>query len=153
MMGNREALDRFLYWDMTRESKPKLDEQEFQRQLPVIRAQFLANEWISSFQFDMDYFARAPVFVADEIALYQSTFPEGTYYGDVVSSMAPPFDEFFIEFKGVEKKLVWRVDETPEVENILDLRAWGCFIRTIDHPKEIEKGVKEFIHSPSCGNL
>ena len=42
-----------------------------------------------------------PVISGDDVALYLSTFPKGIDISDLVATMAPPFDRFFIEFQNV----------------------------------------------------
>jgi len=63
---------------------------------------------------------RLPVIAADDVALYCSAFKEGTDVSNVVASLAPPFDQFFIEFQ--------------RVPNQWGLHAWGAHFKvTTDH--------------------
>lgn len=73
--------------------------------------------------FDFSKFENVPVIAADDVAFYVSTLPEGTKFRDVVASMAPPFNGFFIEFQKVPNK--W------------NLYAWGVLISAIEDPKKI----------------
>jgi hypothetical protein len=64
-----------------------------------------------------------PVIAADDVGLYVSALEEGTEMSDVVASMAPPFDQFFIEFQ--------------RVPNALGLHAWGAHFTAVSDPVEI----------------
>jgi hypothetical protein len=66
-----------------------------------------------------------PVIAADEVALYVSALGIGTDMSDVVASMAPPFDEFFIEFQ--------------RVPNELGLHAWGAHFTAVSDLETIAK--------------
>ena len=55
-----------------------------------------------------------PVIVADDVAAYVA-LEEGTEVSDLVASMAPPFDQFFIEFQ--------------RVPNQQGLHAWGAHFK------------------------
>jgi len=74
-------------------------------------------------KFNLSDLEGTPVFVADDVALYTSTLPKGTIFSEVVASMAPPFNKFFIEFQ--------------KVPNLWDLYAWGTLVSVREDPKEI----------------
>jgi len=67
-----------------------------------------------------------PVIAADDVGLYVSAMEEGTEFSDIVASMAPPFDQFFIEFQ--------------RVPNQLGLHAWGVHFRAVSNPEDIAEG-------------
>ncbi|THJ24509.1 MAG: hypothetical protein CAF45_004880 [Nitrospira sp. CG24E] len=69
---------------------------------------------VATVRFDPSTFVNTPIFAADDVAIYQESLPLGTTMPDVVASMAPPFDNFFIEFQGVPNKA--------------NLYAWGVFV-------------------------
>lgn len=64
-----------------------------------------------------------PVIAADDVGLYVSALEAGTEMSDVVASMAPPFDRFFIEFQ--------------RVPNLLGLHAWGAQFTAVSDKAEI----------------
>lgn len=70
--------------------------------------------------FDADELKGVPVFAADDVGHYVASLPEGLDFTDVVNSLAPPFDKFFVEFQGVR--------------NTDGLHAWGALV--INAPPE-----------------
>lgn len=150
LVFGRDGLDSYLRWEMSKQSPKPLDEKEFERGLPIERAQLLSSEPLSSRQFDVTTLDGVPVFVADEVAIYALSLPEGTYIGDVVSSMAPPFDKFFVEFQGVGNVWKYKVIESPEDQHLSNVHAWGCLINVIEDPRELEHAANHFLHSSSC---
>jgi hypothetical protein len=54
-------------------------------------------------KFDPSVLNGVPIIAADDVALYARSLPEGTNFVDIVASMEPPFDRFFVEFQGVPK--------------------------------------------------
>jgi len=56
-----------------------------------------------------------PVIAADEVGAYCRDLPLGYRLGDLVTVLAPPFDEFFVEVQGVAHEL--------------DLHSWGVLVR------------------------
>jgi hypothetical protein len=68
---------------------------------------------------------KIPVIVANDVALYVSGLGTGIDMSDVVASMAPPFDHFFVEFQRVPNE--WK------------LHAWGAYFTAISNPAEIAK--------------
>ena len=116
-------LDEIILLQLAEEYDKALTKQEFQHLLQVERGRFRESEPIAVEEFDVSMIAGAPVFAADEIAIYTSSLPVGTNYSDVVASMAPPFDKFFIEFQGVP--------------NLWDLHAWGVLVTATDDPESM----------------
>ena len=71
-----------------------------------------------------------PVITADDVALYLYGLGEGLHMSDLVASMAPPFDEFFVEFQRIPSS-GWNGN------------AWGIHFSVISDPQEIAE-----IHPP-----
>jgi hypothetical protein len=117
-------VDQFLLKDLSEEFGEQLSDAEKHEMLEQRRARFIANEPISIDKFNPASLTGVPIFAADEVALYAKTLPFGTDMSDVVATMAPPFNKFFIEFQGVP--------------NQLDLHAWGTLVETIDDPAKIQ---------------
>ncbi len=83
----------------------------------------LAEEPVALEQFGVSTLQNCPVFAADDVAAYVESLPEGTDFADLVSSMAPPFKRFFVEFQGIP--------------NSGRLHAWGCLVHATDDPNDI----------------
>ena len=65
--------------------------------------------------------AGLPVIAADEVADYCSGLPDGTHIDEVVTTLAPPFDRFFVDMQNVRNRFqlnAWGV----LVEGLVDLR-------------------------------
>jgi hypothetical protein len=88
----------------------------------ALQSQFLRKEPVSTEVFNVSELVGLPVIAADDVALYANSLPEGMDIADVVASMAPPFDRFFVEFQNV-----------PNERN---LHAWGALV-TANDPKVI----------------
>jgi hypothetical protein len=71
---------------------------------------------------DPDRLVSARVITADDVGHYFAEFPDGTRLTDVVSSIAPPFEQFFVEFHGVSIAL--------------GMRAWGVLFEQLQGPEE-----------------
>jgi hypothetical protein len=67
-----------------------------------------------------------PVITADDVAQYFYAIGRGLNVSDLVASMAPPFDEFFIEFQ--------RIPSSGWEGN-----AWGVYFSVVSDPAEIAK--------------
>ena len=96
-------------------------------------AGILALESISSEKFQPSDFQNAPIIVANDVLRYFDSITSQSKrieIGDVVSSLAPPFDKFFIEFQHVR---------TPK----RDLHSWGVLIQIFPGP---------YSPSPEWGN-
>ena len=61
-----------------------------------------------------------PVIAADDVARYCATLPAGTDVSDVVATMAPPFNRFFVDIQ--------------DVPNHLDASAWGVYVEALENP-------------------
>lgn len=64
--------------------------------------------------------ADATVLLANDVGHYFDSFPEGTHMGDLLSTVAPPLRDMWIEFEGVP--------------NRLHLRSWGVHLSVADGP-------------------
>ena len=93
-------------------------------QLPAITAQIKQTEAVAIEEFDFNKLIGVPVFAADDVGLYTSSSSKGTKISDVVASMAPTFDRFFIEFQ--------------RIPNEFGLNGWGAFfISGIGEPSDM----------------
>lgn len=108
-------------------SESPISSRELERRVSVECSEFLASEPTSGRIFDPSTLDNTPIFAADDVATYVCNLPMGTNFTDVVSSMAPPFDKFFIEFQQVP------------CPNNAQLNAWGVLITTNPDRDEIEK--------------
>jgi hypothetical protein len=109
--------------------------QRFGQKLPneaMLLAQARAHEPSATKDAPLTKLENIPVIVADDVALYVSALGMGTDMADVVASMAPPFDEFFIEFQ--------------RVPNELGLHAWGAHFKAVSDLEKIAK-----MHPPDNG--
>jgi hypothetical protein len=64
--------------------------------------------------------ASSTVLLANDVGHYFDSFPEGTHMGDLLSTVAPPLRDMWIEFDGVG--------------NRLNLRSWGVHLVVADGP-------------------
>lgn len=90
----------------------------------ITKSVMAANEPTATSVFDIKELDNVPVFAADDVAIYVNTLPSGTKMADVVSSMAPPFDKFFIEFQNVHNQ-----------KQLYKLNAWGALITATSDDK------------------
>lgn len=77
-----------------------------------------------------------PVFAADEVGAYCAALPAGTKVPDVVTTVAPPFEHFFVEFQGVDNRLgfnAWgvMVDQISYKPAPAGQASWQVFFRLI----------------------
>lgn len=72
--------------------------------------------------FEVTSLETIPVIAADDVARYCAGLPDGTSIEDVVSSLAPPFDRFWVEFQ-----------RTP-APNFDNLHAWGVLVESLAEP-------------------
>ncbi len=100
----------------------RIDERKL---LAKARSQWLNTEPIAKEAAPIESLEKIPVFAADDVALYLDALGTGLDVSDVVGTMAPPFDEFFIEFQ--------------RVPNQLDMRAWGAHIEAISDEGRIRE--------------
>lgn len=121
--GLREFIERQIV--ATEESPMSSDELE--RRVDILYREFVASEPISGRIAGQSMLDDAPIFAADDVATYVHNLPKGTDFKDVVSSMAPPFDKFWVEFQQVP------------CPNDDKLNAWGVLITAHDDPNTIMK--------------
>jgi hypothetical protein len=90
-------------------------------------AQFqVSNAPISTEVFPSTALQGIPVFAADEVGAYCEELPVGTRVTDVVTTVAPPFERYWIEFQGVA--------------NPMELHAWGWLFGITDAGESEEIG-------------
>jgi len=111
----RETLEKTI----VQELGSSMSRRELERRVNIACSALLQSEPISDSTFDPSILDDTPIFVADDVATYVCNLPLGTNFADVVSSMAPPFDRFFIEFQHV-----------PDPNKKEQLNAWGVLITT-----------------------
>lgn len=117
----------YLKTEILEHTKSPLSDSELERRINFEYSKYLASEPIANETFDSIMLDDAPIFAADDVATYVYNLPKGTNFSDVVSSMAPPFDNFFIEFQNVP---------CPNNEN---LNAWGVLVTTNPDPNEVKR--------------
>jgi hypothetical protein len=88
------------------------------------RARYLAKEPVSRKHFDPSLLNGVPIVAADDVAVYASSLPDGTNMADVVASMAPAFDRFFIEFQAVPR----RGSSSSWAAFLGEFSAWGALV-------------------------
>jgi hypothetical protein len=71
-------------------------------------------------KFDRALLSGIPVIAADDVARYCQALPAGTDVSDVVATMAPPFNRFFIDIQ--------------DVPNQLGASAWGVYVDALENP-------------------
>lgn len=77
-----------------------------------------------------------PIFVADEVGAYCAELPSPTEITEVVTTVAPPFEHFFVEFQGVENPFDfhswgWMVDHVMRDDDRDSEVGWQVFVRLI----------------------
>lgn len=102
-----------------------LSHKESERRLVAASSLAREGEPVGIANFDQAALRGVPVFAADDVGRYVMALPRGTDFTDVVASMAPPFDKFFVEFQ--------------EVPNGLELHAWGALITAHERPEWVEQ--------------
>ena len=95
-------------------SEGSVQDKKITNQLPAITAQIKQAEPVAIEEFDFNKLEGVPVFAADDVGLYTSSLPKGTNMSDIVASMAPTFDRFFIEFQ--------------RIPNEFGLNGWGVLV-------------------------
>jgi len=100
---------------------------ELERRVDIAYDDFVGSEPISGRIATPSMLDDAPIFAADDVATYIHNLPKGTDFTDVVSSMAPPFDKFWVEFQQVP------------CPNDDELNAWGVLVTAHDDPSTIMK--------------
>jgi hypothetical protein len=89
-------------------------------------AEFLASEPTSKMPFHIRELAGIPIIAGDDVAAYFGSLPPGNQISDLVASMAPPFERFFVEFQNVPYR--WFPDS---------LHAWGALVVALDDPSKM----------------
>ena len=110
---------------ITETSESPMSAHEWERRVDISYREFIASEPISSRIVSPSMLDDTPIFAADDVATYVHNLPKPTDFKDVVSSMAPPFDRFWVEFQQVP---------CPNDEK---LNAWGVLITAHDDPNSI----------------
>ena len=72
-------------------------------------------------KFDLSALSGIPVIAADDVARYCMALPAGTDVSDVVATMAPPFNRFFVDVQGVP--------------NGWGATAWGVYVEAFENPE------------------
>ena len=100
-------------------------EEGISKRVRDILATFHANDPVAKETYDLRRLYNVPVIAADDVAAYALSLPDGTRMEDVVSSMAPPFEKFFVEFQ--------------KIPNKEGLHAWGALVESRDDPETIHQ--------------
>jgi hypothetical protein len=90
----------------------------------VARVRARVGEPISTEDAPLSELEGIPVIAADDVAAYVRSLEVGTELPDLVASMAPPFNQFFIEFQ--------QVPDAPG-----GLYAWGHHFTVFSDPEDI----------------
>jgi hypothetical protein len=114
LMIRREEFEVFARSELQQEHASSLDEEHISAAVRQRWTAFKANDPVAKERFDFGKITNVPVITADDVAAYAASLPEGTRMEDVVSSMAPPFDNFFVEFQ--------------HVPNAEEFYAWGALV-------------------------
>jgi hypothetical protein len=107
-----------------------ISSEELDHKLQIARAKFIQSEPISTENFDVKELDGVPIFAADDVAIYALSLPAGTDFREIVSSMAPPFNKFFIEFQNIPNQRIKKHEDK--------LHAWGALITVEDNPANIQ---------------
>jgi hypothetical protein len=105
LLVSPEELDAAVRNFIVRKTSLPSDEPELEKLIQIERSRILREEPFGIERFDPSRFDNVPIFAADDVATYVDSLPLGTSIDDVVASMAPPFDKFFVEFQGVPNKI------------------------------------------------
>ena len=87
------------------------------------RERFLKTEPVATEDAPLSKLETIPVITANDIAQYAYALGSGVDISDFVLSMAPPFQEFFIEFQ--------------RAPNGLGMHAWGAHFEVVSDPQKI----------------
>jgi hypothetical protein len=93
--------------------------EEIEKLIQRALAKLHQTEPVAKLTFSPSDLQNVPVFAADDVAVYVDSLPMGTQMTDIVASMAPPFDKFFVEFQAVP--------------NSGKLYAWGFLVEAHDY--------------------
>lgn len=125
LMIGRDNFEEVLCNRLSQRIDKTLSDKEYQNALQRERMNFYGSEPVATEKFDFKSLSGIPVFAADDVGMYALSLSPGINFADVVASMAPPFDKFFIEFQHVP---------TP-----WNLHAWGVYISVRDDPAKIQQ--------------
>jgi hypothetical protein len=125
LMLRRDELEVIFRAQAQEDLGPSAEEEKLSARVRDVRAGFRANDPVAKATYDPKQLYGAPVIAADDVAAYALSLPRGTRMDDVVSSMAPPFERFFVEFQ--------------KVPNDDMLHAWGALVESRDDPGPIEQ--------------
>jgi hypothetical protein len=124
-MIQREEFEAYARSEVQQEHGSSLDEKGITAAIGRRWTVFKANAPVARDSFDLAELADVPVIAADDVAAYVASLPKGTRMEDVVASMAPPFEKFFVEFQ--------------KVPNDKKLHAWGALVKSRDDPSTIQQ--------------
>jgi hypothetical protein len=99
-----------------------LSHEEEKSWLETIRKYIEEDKPVLAKQFDTSRLIGVPVFAADNVGRYHARFMKYAHLSDIVASMAPPFEKFFVEFQ--------RVPNSPNAH------AWGLFFTAREDPDQ-----------------
>ena len=107
------AKSRQMFLDEATEKLPSTERVKLADYAGSVQAE-VSNAPIATEVLDPRELEGVPVFAADEVGVYCEELPVGTRVTDVVTTVAPPFERFFVEFQGVE--------------NPLEFHSWGWLL-------------------------
>jgi hypothetical protein len=87
------------------------------------RERFLKTEPVATEDAPLSKLETIPVITANDVAHYVYALDSGVNFSDFVLSIAPPFQEFFIEFQ--------------RAPNAAQMHAWGAHFEAISDPEKI----------------
>jgi hypothetical protein len=124
-MLRREEFEEHHRADLHQEHSSSLDEESISAAIRQRWTALKANDPVARDRFDFRELTDIPVIAADDVGAYAASLPKGTLMSDVVASMAPPFDRFFVEFE--------------KVPNEDRLHAWGALVQSREDPNSIQQ--------------
>jgi len=125
LMCQNDELEAGFYTQAKKEIGADVGEEKLTARVREVLAGLFANDVVAKEIYDLKKLHNVPVIVADDVAAYVLSMPKGTCMENVVSSMAPPFERFFVEFQNVPN------DDM--------LHAWGALVESRDDPRTIEQ--------------
>ena len=120
-------LQSFYRNEVLKDKGSTLNEEEVSLLVSKLMGKNPFNEIVAKKNFDFKRLSNVPVIAGDDVGAYVASFPKGTLMEDVVSSMAPPFEKFFVEFQNIVN---------PYFER---LHAWGALVESTDDPDKIQQ--------------
>jgi hypothetical protein len=107
-----QASDEFI---LRKQRAPSMEELDLLTRLAVEHSPVRGTE-----KFDRSVLSGIPVIAADDVARYCMALPAGTDVSDVVATMAPPFNRFFVDIQ--------------DVPNDWGASAWGVYVDALENP-------------------